>query len=346
MEYRKLGNTSVEVSVICLGTMTYGEQNTAAEAAEQLDCALDHGVNFIDAAEMYPVPPREETQGRTEEYIGEHLAKRGGRDRIVLATKVSGPDMQPYLRDGPRLSPAHIRQALEGSLRRLRTDYIDLYQVHWPERKTNFFGDLGYRAYAPDAPDVVPLEDTLEELAKLVEAGKLRHIGVSNETPWGVMKYLELARRRGWPEVVSVQNPYSLLNRVYEIGLSEIAQREGPGLLAYSPLGFGVLSGKYLDGKRPPGARLTLFDYFTRYTSARGVEATRRYVETARAAGLSPAVMALAYVNSRDFVTSNIIGATTMEQLRENLSSAEVALDDATLAAIEKVHEELPNPSP
>ncbi len=344
MKYRLLGDTGVEVSVICLGTMTYGEQNTEAEAHEQLDYALEQGVNFIDTAEMYAVPPREETQGLTEKHIGTWLAQRGGREGVVIATKVSGPGMQSYLRGGPQLTREHIDRAVNDSLRRLQTDYIDLYQVHWPSRPTNYFGELGYVHEEDD--DATPVEETLAALARLVEQGKVRYLGVSNETPWGVMEYLRLAQERDWPRLVSVQNPYSLLNRTFEVGLAEIAHREQVGLLAYSPLGFGVLSGKYLSGRKPAGARLTLFEFFARYTGELGVKATRRYVAIAKDAGLDPAAMALAYVNSRSFLTANIIGATTMEQLRTNIASIDLELSDEVLAAIEAVHAEMPNPCP
>ena len=251
MQHRPLGHTGIDVSVLCLGTMTFGEQNTEAEAHAQLDRALAAGIDFIDTAEMYPVPPRAETQGRTESYIGTWLAARGGRDRVVLATKVSGPgDWITWLRGGGhRLDRRNIEAALEASLRRLRTDYVDLYQLHWPDRETNFFGKLGYTP--EDNDQSVPLLETLEVLAGLVRAGKVRAIGVSNETPWGLMRYLALAEQHGLPRLASIQNPYSLLNRTFEIGLAEVAMREQCGLLAYSPLGFGVLSGKYLEGRRP-----------------------------------------------------------------------------------------------
>lgn len=346
MEYRKLGRTDIDVSVICLGTMTYGEQNTEAEAHEQLNYAVEQGVNFIDTAEMYAVPPRKETQGLTEKCIGTWLNSKGKaqRERLVIATKVSGPNMQEYLRDGPRLSAGHIRRAVEGSLKRLQTDYIDLYQTHWPERQTNYFGELDYTHDA--GKDGVPIEETLRALDDLVQSGKVRYIGVSNETPWGVAGYLRLSERHNLPRIVSVQNPYSLLNRVFEVGLSEFACREQTGLLAYSPLGFGVLSGKYLGGTKPEGARLTLFDFFTRYTNPKGIEMTQRYADIARDAGLSPATLALAFVNSREFVTANIIGATTMAQLKEDIASIDVRLDEATLEAIAQAHAETPNPCP
>ena len=344
MEYRQLGYTDVNVSVICLGTMTYGEQNTESEAHEQLDYAVECGVNFIDTAEMYAVPPREETQGLTEKYIGTWLAQQKDRENLVIATKVSGPGMQTYLRDGPQLTRKHIDRAVNDSLQRLQTDYIDLYQVHWPSRETNYFGKLGYVHNQDD--DATPIEETFEALARLVEQGKVRHLGVSNDTPWGVMEYLRLAKERGWPRLVSVQNPYSLLNRTFEVGLAEIAHREQVGLLAYSPLGFGVLSGKYLQGRKPAGARLSLFEYFQRYLGKLGVEATQGYVDIADEAGLDPAAMALAYVNARSFLTSNIIGATKMEQLRTNIASIDLKLNDDVLEAIEKVHQDIPNPCP
>lgn len=345
MKTRKLGRTDIDVSEICLGTMTWGEQNTEQQAFEQLDLATSEGINFIDAAEMYPVPPRPETQGLTESYLGNWLAKRGRREDLVIASKVAGPgNGLTYLRNGPRLTRDHIRKACEDSLRRLKTDYIDLYQVHWPDRNANFFGKLGYRHSADE--QATPIEETLGTLAELVQEGKVRHVGVSNETPWGTNEYLRLARERNWPRIVSVQNPYNLLNRTFEVGMAEIACREQVGLLAYSPLAFGMLSGKYLDGKRPEGARLTLFERFTRYTSGRGAEATRAYVDLAANHGLSPVQMALAYVTSRDFVTSNIIGATTMEQLRENLGSASVSLSEDVLEAIENLNQQYTYPCP
>ena len=345
MHYRKLGHTDIDVSLICLGTMTFGEQNTEREAHQQLDRAVDAGVNFIDTAELYPVPPRGETQGLTEQHIGSWLARRGRRDDLVIATKVAGPtDWCPHIRGGTSHPDAHnIEIALNDSLQRLNTDYIDLYQVHWPDRSANFFGKLGYEY--DDSP-ALPIEDTLEALARQVEAGKIRHIGISNETPWGTMRYLQLAEARGWPRIVSIQNPYSLLNRSFEVGLAEISQREGVGLLAYSPLGFGVLSGKYLDGARPEGARLTLFERFSRYSNPQGVRATAAYVELARQHGLDPAQMALAYINSRPFVTANIIGATRMEQLESNLASLDLQLSEQVLEAIETIHQEHPNPCP
>jgi len=348
MQYRTLGAGEHKVSLICLGTMTWGEQNSEAEAHEQLDVAVERGVNFIDAAEIYPVPPRAETQGLTERYLGNWLAGRRDRDQMVIATKISGPSTGlEWIRGGPDLSPRQIRDALDDSLQRLRTDYIDLYQVHWPGRPTNYFGQLGYTpGEDAGAAEVERIEETLHTLAGLVEAGKIRAIGVSNETPWGVMQYLRLAAQQGLPRIVSIQNPYSLLNRSFEIGLAECAHRERSGLLAYSPLGFGTLSGKYLDGQWPAGARLTEYPRFDRYLGEPARRATAAYVGLAREHGLSPAQMALAFVNSRPFVTATIIGATRREQLEENLAAADMALPDDVLARIEAIHAEHPLPAP
>ena len=346
MEYRPLGRSDLNVSAICLGTMTWGQQNTEQEAHQQLDYALEKGINFIDTAELYPVPPKADTQGRTESHIGSWLAKRGNRKDVILASKVTGRSGMDWFRGGEtRLDRRQMTTALEASLKRLQTDYLDLYQLHWPDRKANYFGQLGYVHDPGD--DSIALEDQLEVLDGMVQSGKVRHVGVSNETPWGTARFLALADERGWPRMVSVQNPYSLLNRSFEVGLAEIAIREQCGLLAYSPLGFGVLSGKYLEGDPPSGARLTLFgDIFTRYTNDRAVAATRDYVAIARDNGLDPAQMALAYVNSRPFVTSNIVGATSMAQLTSNITSIEVTLSERVLRAIEAVHGQNPDPSP
>ncbi len=346
MQYRQLGHTNERVSTLCLGTMTWGQQNSEAEAHDQLDLALEHGVNFIDTAEMYPVPPRAETQGLTERYIGTWLAKRSDRERLLLATKVSGPSSNAdWIRGGPQLTPRHIRDALNESLARLQTDYVDLYQIHWPARQANYFGRLGYEP--DDDPGALEgIEETLDTLAQLVEEGRVRYIGVSNETPWGVMQYLRLAEEKGLPRILSIQNPYSLLNRTFEIGLAEIAHRERAGLLAYSPLAFGMLTGKYRGGARPAGARLTEFPAFTRYTRDEAVAAAESYVDLAHQHGLSPAQLALAFVNSRPFVTSNILGATTRAQLEENLASIDVRLGDEVLEAIDTIHRRCPNPAP
>ncbi|MET0066790.1 MAG: NADP(H)-dependent aldo-keto reductase [Candidatus Thiodiazotropha sp.] len=346
MIYRTLGRTDIQVSALCLGTMTFGEQNRETEAHDQLDRALAAGINFIDTAEMYPVPPRAETQGETERQIGSWFTRRGQRDRVILATKVAGPaDWLNYLRSGDlHLDKANIEAALDESLQRLQTDYIDIYQLHWPDRKTNYFGALGY-AY-PEHEDAVPIEETLEVLGDLQKAGKIRHVGVSNETPWGVMRYLEAAKRLGLPRLVSIQNPYSLLNRSFEIGLAEIAHRESVGLLAYSPMAFGVLSGKYLDAQKPARARLTRFTRFTRYSNPQAEQATQAYVALARNHGLSPAQMALAFVTAQPFVTSTILGATDLAQLEENLSSMDLRLSDSLLQEIETIHQRQPNPAP
>lgn len=349
MKYRKLGHTDLEVSLIGLGTMTWGEQNTEAEAHEQLDYALSRGVNLVDAAEMYPVPPKPETQGRTETYIGTWLAKTGRRQDIVLASKVAGPVSDPkrpnHIRGGrTRLTRQNMTEALDGSLKRLQTDYLDLYQLHWPDRSTTFFGRTSYPWR--DEPDTVPIEETLEALQGFVKAGKVRYIGVSNETPWGVAQFLKYAETRNLPRIASIQNPYNLLNRVYENGLSEFSHRDGVGLLAYSPLAMGVLSGKYLNGARPEGARMTLFTRFDRYANPQAEQATAEYVKLAQEHGLSPATMALAFVNQQPFVHSNLIGATNLDQLKENIDSVDVTLSEEVLQGIKAIHRRYPNPAP
>ncbi|WP_045860660.1 NADP(H)-dependent aldo-keto reductase [Teredinibacter purpureus] len=347
MKYRKLGRSGIDVSEICLGSMTWGEQNTEQEGCAQMDFAVEKGVNFFDVAEMYSVPPRPETFGRSEEIMGNWLANRGARDQLVLASKVTGRSERnsgvDHIRNGARLSRDQIFSAINGSLKRLKTDYLDLYQVHWPERQTNFFGVLGYEHGNDDG---VSIEETLSALHELVEQGKVRHIGISNETPWGISEYLRIAKEKGWSRVVSIQNPYNLLNRTFEVGCSEFSIREQVGLLAYSPLAFGVLTGKYLHGAQPEGARLTLYDRFTRYGKANVEDAIGAYVCLARDHALNPAQMALAYVNSRDFVTSNIVGATSVEQLACNLESVELTLSDEVIVAIEAIHQRYPNPSP
>lgn len=347
MEYRRLGRTDINVSAIGLGTMTWGEQNSEAEAHEQLDYAMACGINFIDAAEMYPVPPKAETQGRTEAYIGTWLNNRGRRDDLVLASKVVGrSNMDWYRADSSTttLTRSQVREAIHASLERLQTDYIDLYQVHWPDRRTNFFGHRGYEHHPYD--DEVAIEETLAALGELVAEGKVRHIGISNETPWGLMRYLELADRQSLPRLAAIQNPYSLLNRSFEIGLAECAEREDVPLLAYSPLAFGVLSGKYLNGARPEGARISRWERFSRYSNAEAETAARQYVDLAHQHGLDPAQMALAYINSRSFVASALVGATTMEQLSTNIASSEITLDQEVLDSIEAIHTRQPNPCP
>lgn len=347
MQYRQLGRTDIKVSELCLGTMTWGKQNSEYEAHEQLDYAIDDiGINFIDTAEMYPVPPEADTQGLTEQYLGTWLAKRKDREQLIIATKVAAAaDWLPHVRDGKnKLDKQNIAKAVDASLQRLQTDYIDLYQVHWPERDTNYFGQLNYY-HAPDN-DGVPIAESLLALQEQVQAGKIRHIGISNETPWGVAEYLRLANEQDLPRIVSIQNPYNLLNRTYEIGLAEFAHREQVGLLAYSPLAFGMLSGKYRNDQKPENARLTLFDRFTRYTNEQGIEMTKRYCQLAEDNDLEPAQMSLAYVTSRPFITSNIIAATTMEQLKINIASNYVSLSKDLLKHIEALHNEQPNPCP
>jgi aryl-alcohol dehydrogenase-like predicted oxidoreductase len=342
MKYKKLANTNLDVSLISLGTMTYGEQNTEAEAHEQLDYSIANGVNLIDTAEMYAIPPKQETQGLTEKIIGTWLVKRKDREKIHIATKVAGPGME-YLRDGSRLSKKHIFQAVDDSLKRLQTDYIDLYQVHWPERKSNYFGRLGYE-YSDDMG--VSIEETLEAMTDLVKSGRVRYIGISNETPWGTNRYLNIAKEKSMERIVTIQNPYSLLNRIYEVGLAEISQHENVGLLAYSPLGFGQLTGKYIN-KTEKNSRLGLFgDWFTRYSNDECLQAVEKYLKIADKYNLSLTHLALAFVNTRPFVTSNIIGATTMEQLKENVDSVNIEITESMLEDINQVHSSQPNPAP
>jgi aryl-alcohol dehydrogenase-like predicted oxidoreductase len=347
MEYRRLGTSEFDVSMVCLGTMTWGEQNSEAEAHAQLDRALELGINFIDTAEIYPVPPRPETYGRTEAIVGSWLASRPGvRDKVVLASKVAGANNTlPHVRGGALLNRRQIMEAIDGSLKRLRTDRIDLYQTHSPDRGIAVFGRP---APLPDpARDGTPIEETLDVLGELVKAGKVRHVGVSNETAYGVMRHLRHAEKSGAPRVQSIQNVYNLLNRRFEDALAEVALRADVKLLPYSPLGMGVLSGKYLDGGWPPGARMTLFrDRYKRYLGERCIEATRSYVALARKHGVDPAQMALAYVMSRPFVLSTIVGCTSVAQLERDTAAATLKLDAALIAAIEAVHADDPNPAP
>ncbi|MEZ9594926.1 NADP(H)-dependent aldo-keto reductase [Shewanella sp. 10N.261.52.F9] len=327
MQYRRLSHSSLNVSQICLGTMTWGAQNTQAQAFEQLDYAIGEGINFIDTAEMYPVPPEAETQGETERILGNYLKQRGNRDNLIIASKVAAPGgKSDYIRPNMALDWRNIHAAVDASLERLQLDTIDLYQIHWPDRNTNFFGELSYNQI-DEHEKQTPIIDTLEALAALVKSGKIRYIGISNETPWGFMEYLCLAEKHDLPKIVSVQNPYNLLNRSYEVGMAEISHREEVPLLAYSPLAFGALSGKYLNDQWPEGARMTLFKRFARYTGTQlALDATKAYVELAREFNMSPAQMALAFVNSRKFVASNIIGATNLEQLKENIASVNCAI--------------------
>ncbi len=347
MQYRKLGRTGLSVSAICLGTMTWGEQNTEAEGHAQIDLALSKGVNFIDAAEMYPVPPKPETYGSTEAILGTWLAKnKSKRADVIVATKIaSRGNGTAHIRNGSGLDAKNIRAAVDASLKRLQTDYIDLYQTHVPDRPANRFGRLDY-AYDPAADQGAPIEETVATMAALVKEGKIRHFGVSNETPWGVMKHLALSDAGKGPRIVSIQNAFNLLNRSFDVGLTEMTVKEDVGLLAYSPLGMGVLAGKYLNGARPPEGRLTRYSRFQRYSTPRAEPAAAEYVRIAREAGIDPAHMALAFVTGRPFVTSNIIGATTLAQLETNIASIGVTLSPDVLAAIDRVHAMNPNPCP
>jgi aryl-alcohol dehydrogenase-like predicted oxidoreductase len=346
MDYRQLGNTDIKVSSICLGTMTWGEQNKEAEGHAQLDVAVDSGINFIDTAEMYPIPPSDKTYGKTEEILGNWLKKHGKREQLIIATKICPPGKhRPWIRGQTnQLDLENIQQAVNASLKRLKTDYIDLYQVHWPERYTNYFGQLNY-THNPDL-DGTPIEETLEALDAVVKSGKVRHIGVSNETPWGVSRFIRTAEQKGLSRIVSIQNPYNLLNRIFEIGLAEIAMREKLGLLAYSPLGFGVLTGKYLNDAKPEGARLSRFDTYKRYLNENGIRMTGRYASLAREYKLEPAQLALAFILTRKFLTSVIIGATSLEQLRANIDTVNIKLPKEAIKSIDSLHFQQPNPCP
>ena len=344
MEYRQLGESGLKVSALALGTMTFGEQNSEAEAHAQLDLAVAHGVNFIDTAEMYPVAPRAETQGRTESYIGTWL-KRQRRDQLIVATKIAGPARGfSWIRNGPRIDRTQLNAAIDGSLRRLQTDYVDLYQIHWPDRYVPMFGATGYDV--TQERDSVPIAEQLQALAELVKAGKVRHIGLSNETPWGVAEFLRCAETLGLPKIISVQNAYHLMNRTFESGLAEVCRHANVGLLAYSPLAFGHLTGKYLADPNASG-RVTLFQGFgQRYIKPNVPAASKEYVRIAQEAGLSPAQMALAFARTRWFTASVLLGATSVRQLQENLDSAEITLTTEVLEKIEAVHSVYPNPAP
>ena len=346
MIYTTLPHTNIEVSKICLGTMTWGRQNTEEQGFAQMDYAVEQGINFFDTAELYPIPAHPDRYAHTEIIIGNWFKKTGKRKDIVLASKIAGrAEFTKFIRS-TGFSRDSIIEAVDGSLQRLQTDYIDLYQLHWPERNTNYFGQRGYN---PDLKDFWQdnIHQVLETLRDLIKAGKIRKVGLSNESPWGTMRFLEESKvHQSLPRMISIQNPYSLLNRLFEVGLSEISMREQIGLLAYSPLGFGVLSGKYLGGKKPPKARITLFPNYSRYINEQAVIATQKYYDLAKRHGLSLAQMALAFVNTRPFLTSNIIGATSMEQLKENIGSINVQLSDEVLKGIAKIHNEVPNPAP
>lgn len=347
MEYRELGRTGVKVSALTLGTMTFGEQNTEAEGHAQMDYALERGINLFDAAEIYPIPPKPETQGRTEDIIGTWLAGRKNRDQVLIATKVAGRSTTiDWLRDKTMLSrqsASQINEAVDKSRARLKTDYIDLYQLHWPDRPMRIFEGLEYERLAGDSHAIHAI---LEAFGALVRDGKVRFIGLSNETPWGVMSFLKLAEMHGLPRIVSVQNAFNLVNRSYEIGLSEITYEEQVSLLAYSPLGQGYLTGKYENGALPPKSRKTLFDRLGRYEKGNGPRAISAYVALAKKHGLDPAQMAISYAVSRPFVTSAIIGATTMDQLKSDIDAAELGLSGQVLEDIDQIHLDYPNPCP
>jgi aryl-alcohol dehydrogenase-like predicted oxidoreductase len=344
MKYSYLPSTEIKVSKICLGTMTFGNQNSEHEAYEQMDYALDKGVNFFDTAELYPVPATPQLYADTEKIIGKWMKERKNRDQIVLATKIAGPgDYTKHIRT-TGFSKNSIISAVDGSLKRLKTDYIDLYQLHWPERVTNTFGKRGFNASFDDNWKE-NFQSVLESLKTLILAGKIRTIGLSNENPWGFMKYLELSKNN-LPKTITIQNPYSLLNRLFEVGNAEICARENVGLLAYSPLGFGVLSGKYLGGKIPKDSRLSLFPNLSRFSGENSMRATEFYNEIAKKYEMSLTQMSLSFVNSRPFVTSNIIGASKLSQLKENIESINIDLSEDVLSEIEKVHNMIPNPAP
>ena len=346
MNFRKLGNTDLKVSTICLGTMTWGEQNNQKEAFEQMDYAISQGINFFDTAEMYAVPSTEKTFGKTETIIGNWFKERNNRKKVILATKISGPGLSWIRGGGLQYTKENISSALLGSLERLQTDYIDLYQLHWPERNTNYFGKLGYK-HKTEEREWNDFESILRTLKQFVDEGKIRYIGLSNESAWGLSKFLELSRSQNLPRVMSVQNPYNLLNRTYEVGLAEISIREQSGLLAYSPLASGVLSGKYRNNQKPKGSRLQLFgDYFPRYAGKSSNLAVEEYFKVAKKHKISLAQLSLAFVNQQPFVTSNIIGATTMKQLEENIGSTNIKLSSEIIDEINLVHKNNSNPAP
>ena len=345
MYYNLLPGTEIKVSKICLGTMTFGRQNNEKEGHDQMDYSYDRGINFFDTAELYPVPPSPETQGETEKIIGSWLKKTGKRDKIIIASKVAGPSsFSQHIRKNMSYSKATINEAINNSLKRLRTDYIDLYQIHWPERVTNFFGKRGFEFHKEDQWKY-NFDLILDVLNENIKEGKIRNIGISNETPWGLMKYINESKHSR-PKIISIQNPYSLLNRTFEIGNSEICHKENIGLLAYSPLGFGTLTGKYLGGNMPKNARLTLFPHYDRFSNKESKKAIQKYYNLAKENGMSLTTMALSFVNDRSFVTSNIIGATSIDQLKENIDSYKTLLSDLVLEEINNIHNNQPNPAP
>jgi aryl-alcohol dehydrogenase-like predicted oxidoreductase len=345
MKYTTLPNTNIKVSKICLGSMTWGNQNTEAEGHAQLDYALEQGINFIDTAELYPVPANEETSGRTSKIIGTWLKKSGNRDKVILASKIAGKgDYTAHIRT-TGFNKEAITEAVDSELKRLQTDYIDLYQLHWPERDTNTFGTRDYK-HNPNDSWTDNFNEVLHTLDEQIQTGKIRHIGMSNEKAWGAMRFLEESKTHSLPRMKTIQNAYSLINRVFEGDMAEVSMRENLGLLAYSPMAFGVLSGKYIKGIAADNARLKLFPRFARYSSNQSTEAAKRYLKIAENNNMSLAQMSLAFVNQQPFVTSNIIGATNLEQLKENIGSIDVTLSDEVLMQINKVHDVIPNPAP
>ena len=345
MKFKKLGTTELDVSLICLGTMTWGTQNTEKDAFEQMDYSLDQGVNFFDTAELYSVPPNSDSYGKTEVIIGNWFEKRKNREKIILASKIAGPGCN-WIRGGRNsFDEKTIGEAINGSLKRLKTDYIDLYQLHWPERSTNYFGKRDYTIDS-DEGEWNSFESVLEALGKFIKSGKIRYIGMSNETPYGLSRYIELSKSKNLPRMMSVQNPYNLVNRTYEIGMSEISIREKCGLLVYYPLATGALSGKYRNGQMPKNSRQALFKGWERHLNPLAMKAYEEYFKLAKENNITMAQLAQAFVNTRSFVTSNIIGATTMDQLKENIDSVNIELSDEIVSKINIIHNNNPNPSP
>ena len=345
MKFKKLGNTDLEVSLICLGTMTWGTQNSEKDAFEQMDYSISKGINFFDTAELYSVPPTADSFGKTEEIIGNWFKERKNREKIILASKVAGPGCDWIRGGGNSFDKKKMEEAIDGSLKRLKTDYIDLYQLHWPERSTNFFGRRDY-LYNNKEGHWNSFEDILEALKKFMKSGKIRHIGVSNETPYGLSRYLEISKNKNAPRMMSVQNPYNLVNRTYEIGMSEISIREKCGLLVYYPLAAGALSGKYKNGNMPKDSRMALFKGWERHLNPLAMKAYDEYFKVAKDFNLTMVQLAQAFVNSRPFVTSNIIGATTMDQLKENVESIDIEFTNEMMERVNEIHNSNPNPSP
>jgi len=345
MNYRKLGNTDLEVSTICLGTMTWGEQNTEDEGFEQMNYSLDKGINFFDTAELYAIPPKKETYGKTEEIIGNWFKEKKNRSKVILATKIAGPGLSWVRGGGNQYDKEKLNKAVNQSLKRLQTDYIDLYQLHWPERKTNYFGKLGYEHKNDNEWN--NFEEILNSLDEIIKSGKVKYIGLSNETAWGLTKFLEISKTKNLPRVMSVQNPYNLLNRTYEIGLAEASIREKSGLLAYSPLASGIMSGKYRNGAMPDGSRMKLFgDRFPRYKTKNAINAVEEYYKISKKHNLNMAQMSLKFCELQPFMTSVIIGATTMEQLKTDIESVNVNLSDDIIKEINEVQKLYTNPCP